>query len=151
MFDWGYNNIKAGISYKPTGSVYASDMFFHIWDNTSSFIFGRDDPIGYGGQYFAEWMRLKNGNLGIGINAPDAKLHVVGSTHLAGSIQIADGTQGAGKVLTSDANGQGTWQALPAAPNTGWTASGFNTYNTGLTAGFVGIGTNYTWFPAEFQ
>ncbi|MCC4213289.1 hypothetical protein [Leeuwenhoekiella parthenopeia] len=40
-----------------------------------------------------------NLNVGIGTNNPSTKLHV------AGSVKIVDGTQGAGKVLTSDANG----------------------------------------------
>lgn len=44
-----------------------------------------------------------NGNVGIGNSAPAAKLSVVGKT------QIADGTQCAGCVFTSDANGVGSW------------------------------------------
>ncbi|MCP4088970.1 MAG: hypothetical protein GY746_04170, partial [Gammaproteobacteria bacterium] len=43
------------------------------------------------------------GNVGIGISAPDAKFHVVGS------IKMADGNQAAGRLLTSDANGVMTW------------------------------------------
>ena len=46
-----------------------------------------------------------NGRVGIGTIAPAAKLDVVGS------VKIVDGTEGAGKVLTSDANGLATWQA----------------------------------------
>ena len=48
-----------------------------------------------------------NNNIGIGNNNPTAKLDV------AGTIKISDGTQGAGKVLTSDANGLANW-ATPA-------------------------------------
>ncbi|MCP4125093.1 MAG: hypothetical protein GY751_25440, partial [Bacteroidetes bacterium] len=44
-------------------------------------------------------------DVGIGTSAPDAKLHVVGD------VKIVDGTQGAGKVLTSDAAGLASWQA----------------------------------------
>jgi hypothetical protein len=51
------------------------------------------------------------GNVGIGTNSPSAKLDV------AGTVKIADGTQGAGKVLTSDASGNATWQT--AAVSTG--------------------------------
>jgi hypothetical protein len=50
----------------------------------------------------------QTGNVGIGTVNPLAKLDV------AGTIKITDGTQGAGKVLTSDANGLATW-ATPAA------------------------------------
>jgi uncharacterized protein (TIGR02145 family) len=45
-------------------------------------------------------------NVGIGTTTPTAKLHV------AGSIKIVDGTQGTGKVLTSDATGKGSWQTV---------------------------------------
>lgn len=54
-----------------------------------------------GNGYFA-------GNLGLGVQAPTAKLDV------AGAVKIADGTQGAGKVLTSSANGTASWQTPPA-------------------------------------
>ncbi|MES2795324.1 MAG: tail fiber domain-containing protein [Bacteroidota bacterium] len=151
LFDWGYNNIKAGIGYKPTQTVYASDMYLHVWDNTSSIIFGRDDPFYANGQYFGEWMRLKGGNLGIGTPDPDSKLHIAGTTHIVGSLKIEDTFQGAGKVLTSDAYGLGKWQALPAAPNSGWTITGNNVYNTALAAGYVGIGTSTAGFPLNFS
>ena len=62
-------------------------------------------------------VNFPNGNVGIGTNAPTTKLHV------AGSFRLVDGTQAAGRVLTSDANGVATWQAvagggLPAGGNT---------------------------------
>lgn len=58
----------------------------------------------------SEKMRIQsNGNVGIGTNNPLAKLDVLGN------IKIADGTQGAGKILTSDANGLATWVAPTAA------------------------------------
>jgi len=47
------------------------------------------------------------GYIGIGTNNPQAKLDI------NGSLRIADGTQGAGKVLTSDANGFASWQTIP--------------------------------------
>jgi hypothetical protein len=49
---------------------------------------------------------LDGGNVGIGTINPTAKLDV------AGTIKIADGTQGLDKVLTSDASGNATWQSL---------------------------------------
>lgn len=52
-----------------------------------------------------ELMTLTSGgNLGIGINAPTRRLHVVGG------VNITDGTQGLNKILTSDAVGNATWQ-----------------------------------------
>lgn len=44
--------------------------------------------------------------VGIGTTSPIAKLDI------AGNIKITDGTQAIGKVLTSDAVGNGSWQAL---------------------------------------
>jgi len=42
-------------------------------------------------------------NVGIGVTNPAAKLDV------AGNIKIADGTQAAGRILTTDANGLASW------------------------------------------
>ncbi|GEM_PF-4599409 len=44
-------------------------------------------------------------NVGIGTTNPNAKLHV------QGNLRIVDGSQGTGKVLTSDASGLASWQA----------------------------------------
>ena len=53
---------------------------------------------------------LSSGNVGIGQTNPAAKLEVDGSS--GSTIKIVDGNQGANKVLTSDAGGQGKWQSL---------------------------------------
>lgn len=51
----------------------------------------------------------QSGNVGIGIANPDAKLHIVGD------VKIVDGTQGEGKILTSDATGLVKWtDAVPS-------------------------------------
>lgn len=50
-------------------------------------------------------------SIGIGTNSPTAKLHV------NGDVKITDGTQGDGKVLTSDANGLASWQSAPLTSN----------------------------------
>src|SRR5688500_5567296 len=46
-------------------------------------------------------------NVGIGTPSPTAKLHV------NGTMKVVDGTQGAGKILTSDATGLASWQPPP--------------------------------------
>ncbi len=90
----------------------------------------------------------KDANVGIGISAPTAKLHV------KGDVKIVDGTQAAGKVLTSDANGLASWQE--AGDNLGdhtatqnvklsdnWLSNDGG--NEGVfvdAAGKVGVGTN---------
>lgn len=50
------------------------------------------------------------GNVGIGTATPNTKLHV------NGSVRVVDGTQGVGKILTSDASGLASWQAPPPPP-----------------------------------
>jgi endosialidase-like protein len=71
-----------------------------------------------------------SGNVGIGTATPGAKLDV------QGAVKVVDGTQGAGKVLTSDANGLASWQS-PAVSY--WSANGNDIFNT--NTGKVGIGT----------
>ena len=68
----------------------------------------------------------QTGNVGIGTTNPTSKLHV------NGSVKITDGTQGAGKVLTSDASGKGSWQTLvmPPPPDTD---SGYQVVYIGCT------------------
>ncbi len=54
--------------------------------------------------------RHSDGFVGIGTTAPAEKLHV------NGSFRLTNGTQAAGRILTSDANGTGTWQTPPVQP-----------------------------------
>jgi trimeric autotransporter adhesin len=68
-----------------------------------------------------------NANVGIGTSTPSAKLDVIGT------VKITDGSQGANKVLTSDASGLASWQA----PSSGWSLAG----NAGTVAGTNFIGT----------
>jgi len=54
---------------------------------------------------------LKAQNTGIGTTTPSAKLHV------NGTFKVTDGTQGDGKILTSDATGLASWQPPPSPPS----------------------------------
>jgi hypothetical protein len=101
-------------------------------------------------------------NVGIGKSNPSARLHiwtddnsgisVSNSSSKAalysanrgaglaadflGKVKIVDGSEGTGKVLTSDADGLATWQT-PSGSSV-WQQNGYNTY---YNTGYVGIGT----------
>lgn len=76
---------------------------------------GNDDISFY--QQGAERMNIVNGNVGVGTTSPASKLHV------AGKIRVADGTQGAGKFLVSDANGEASWGKTEAELTTAISAA----------------------------
>jgi len=82
-----------------------------------------------------------NNRIGMGTDAPDTKLHVVGS------LKMVDGNQGADKVLTSDINGVASWQTASGGgdaylANT-QTFTGANTFSNALNA-FTGDGSALT-------
>ncbi|MCX5784337.1 MAG: hypothetical protein NTX59_01470 [Elusimicrobia bacterium] len=85
-----------------------------------------------------------NANMGIGTASPGARLDVVGN------VKIADGTQGAGKVLTSDANGLATWVAISSF-SAGDSYGGGNIFwldasrNHGLIAATADQSTGIAW------
>lgn len=49
--------------------------------------------------------------VGIGVTGPSNKFHIYDTSGL-GAFRLQDGTEGAGKVLTSDVNGLATWQSV---------------------------------------
>ncbi len=76
-----------------------------------------------------------NNKIGIGTNTPDERLHV------AGSVKIVDGTQGVGKVLTSDANGRATWASPSSSKSYADIYLGGNNVQTLAHNGTVTFGT----------
>jgi len=62
--------------------------------------------------------QIKTGPLRVNTNTTINPIAEIGLI-LGGKLQIVDGNQAAGKVLTSDANGVGTWQAAAGGANLG--------------------------------
>jgi len=78
-----------------------------------------------------------SGNVGIGSVSAGQLLDVQGTVRMVGFAMTTSPVSG--YVLTSDANGNGSWLANPAGG--GWTASGSNVYTT-TGSNNVGIGTS---------
>jgi len=89
---------------------------------------------------------MQTGNVGIGNSAPSERLEVVGNIKTTGLVLTANA--GAGKVLTSDANGNASWQTSLGGSGTGnWSSSGSNIYNA--NAGLVVIGAVPATLPID--
>ncbi len=81
------------------------------------------------------------GNIGIGTAAPAAKIDI------AGQIKVQGGNPGEGKVLTSDANGLGSWQyTIPNGVNQGdilyWNGTQWMTLPVGQPGQFLQLNAN---------
>ncbi len=63
--------------------------------------------------YYANVANSTNANIGIQVNVPNGPNDRAGV--FVGKVQIADGTQAAGRIFTSDASGTGSWQTAAAA------------------------------------
>ena len=162
------NSVDLGSATKTWKDVYASGYIagnaFVKTGGTSSQYLMADGSISTGPS-LANYMDLTNnqtisgvktfsnnalfaGNVGIATTSPDATLHI------SGNVKIADGTQGNGKVLTSDSNGKASWQnitTLETDPKVGALAlnkvpnwNGTILINGSITdsAGFIGIGNS---------
>ena len=110
LYDNTNNNIMAFF-----GDMSTSDNHTVVW--------ARNDLRLLAGAGNAEVRFTSTGNVGIGITSPGATLDV------NGTIKISGGFPGAGKVLTSDANGLASWSTAAVGSITGVTAG------TGLTGG----------------
>lgn len=94
---WHYANIS-GIMENVTSGNYAGGMLFQTRDQSN----GYHDMIYLSGE----------GKMGVLTKTPTAELEV------NGQVKITGGSPGAGKVLTSDANGLASWQSTAAIVTT---------------------------------
>ncbi len=100
----GPTNTRIVVSGNTRGAGFAGNLDY-VATSTGDHIFYTTDSM-------SERMRITDGgNVGIGTTSPSERLHV------AGSVRIVDGNQGASKVLTSDANGVASWQPSQAKPD----------------------------------
>ena len=86
--------------------------------------------------------------VGIGTYKPGAKLEINNGT-TAGAVKIVDGTQGAGKVLTSDANGLATWKRQALTLVEGVKGSGISIPPS--TGGYIYTGSYITLPPGKYM
>lgn len=121
----GTSNPGTAVVVEGAGNTY--QHFLTPSTSESGFIFGTNAASIRGGLFFnnaatSDGMQFRTGGnntrmtltgtgaLGIGTNTPQERLHVVGN------MRMVDGNQAANKVLTSDANGTGSWQ-VPKQPD----------------------------------
>jgi hypothetical protein len=117
---YGFGVNGSSLRYQ-TASLSDDHIFFSANSATSS----------------TELLRIKgNGNVGIGVLNPAEKLEVAGKT-ITTSLQVT-AAAGTGKVLTSDATGNASWQVATNA-NTGIEVSTFanQSVNTGILSKVV--------------
>jgi hypothetical protein len=88
------------------------------------------------------------GNVGIGVGSPTAKLHV------NGDVRITDGNQASGRVLTSDANGNASWQNSAYSNNDRimirYTGFGIDSLIDGSTIVYDNGGINFNFINTQF-
>lgn len=95
------------------GATWGIGSIRNAANTLEDFYFGSSQGAGYN-----ERLRITNAGLvGIGTSTPTNTLHV------NGTVRIANGSEGANRVLTSDANGVATWKDVSAV------SSNINIYN----------------------
>ena len=128
----GYNNTALG--YLAGANLTSGNNNIFIWYNTQPNIGNiSSNQLNIGNVIYGY-----NGNIGIGVLNPIARLDI------GGNIKIADGTQWNGRVLTSDTGGIATWQIPAAAPSTttlglAWPLVGTTNYIAKYTPTGTGI------------
>lgn len=87
-----------------SGTSISDGLLFQL-DNSTAYIWNFENgPLRFGTSNTSVIYIESTGDVGIGTTSPSAKLDLVGT------FQYTDGNQGSGKVLTSDASGNATWE-----------------------------------------
>ena len=113
--------LTAGLQYTIEFSVPTINVGWVDLNINNPYAGGETNVAGSGWDYLfktyvapespsASSLVVVGGNVGVGTSTPATKLDV------AGAVKITDGTEGAGKVLTSDATGNASWETLAAGP-----------------------------------
>jgi len=110
--DQDITDVRSAFEIDNPNFILQGDTYISINDTGDGYISCVEDGT--------EVIRINNSNVGIGVNNPQAKLDITGS------IKITDGTQGANKILTSDANGLASWQTFSITPGGSNTQVQFN-------------------------
>lgn len=132
-------NITAGTVYTIQFSAPVATDNWTVYHSGNLYVGGRAS-IGTNNDFvfrtyvttLSDALVVLNEKVGIGTSSPSSKLDI------AGNVKIVDGTQGAGKVLTSDANGLASW-AVPAL-SSGWGLTG--NAGTSFATNFIGTTDN---------
>jgi uncharacterized protein (TIGR02145 family) len=128
---WNVNNVDAaikGLSYYGNNFSAGIAGYNYLDFESSAGVIGSDY---FGNNFGALAFKDINNNIWAG--------YFNGNTNFSGTLRIQGGAPGFGKVLTSDANGNATWETPAVGGGSNWTVSGNNIYNS--NAGNVGIGT----------
>ena len=129
------------------GGFYGDESELHLYADPEFYVFSEGDITIYSGGATGQYIFIPGSsqNIGIGTMEPTQKLDI------NGSIRIRGGSPGDGKVLTSDADGVGSWQEISAGIDgsgtenyiSKWTAtSGLQDSDIFEDATGVGIGTS---------
>ncbi len=133
--------VPSSYTFRPTAEIYFQTEGASSATSSAGEINFATTPVG--ATSVIDRMTIKaNGAVGVNTQDPQETLHI------DGSVRIEDGSEATGKVLTSDANGTGTWE-YPSIDNViGTLGAGVNIPYT--TTGYLQTESTITLPPGKF-